>query len=144
MELLSLRPATVRPEVVQADSRHAAPVQMVQVDLHKPKKGNALAVAALVQGISAALICWIPFLGLVALPVCVLGFLLGVGGLLIAIVGRRSGLAASIAGTGISLGAIVLSFAITGATSKAILDSMILRGIVKVVFRVLAATDGYL
>lgn len=108
-----LRPPTVRPEVVQADPRPAAPVQMIQVDLHEPRKENSLAVAALALGILAALICWIPFLGLVALPVSVLGFLLGAGGLLIAIVGKRSGLAASIAGTGISLGAIVLSFAIT-------------------------------
>ena len=74
--------------------------------------------------ILAGLICWIPFLGLLALPVGALGLLLGVIGLLMAIIGRRSGLAASIVETGISLGAIALSFAVTGAASKAISDAM--------------------
>jgi hypothetical protein len=96
---------------------------MVAVNLPVPTKGNALAVAALVLGFLAALICWVPFLGLLALPVGALGCLLGVIGLLIAIVGKRSGLAASIVGTGISFGAIVLSLAVTGATSKAISDA---------------------
>ena len=97
---------------------------MVQVNLPEPRKGNPLGIAALVLGILAALICWIPFLGLLALPFSALGLLLGVIGLLIAVVGKRSGLAASIVGTGISLGAIVLSITITGATSKAISDVM--------------------
>ena len=120
----SLRPPTVRPEVAQVENRHAPPVQMVQVNLPEPRKGNPLGIAALVLGIVAALISWIPLLGLLALPFSALGLLLGVIGLLIAIVGKRSGLAASIVGTAISLGAIVLSFAIIGATSKAISDAM--------------------
>jgi hypothetical protein len=119
-----LRPSTVRHEVVQVENEHAPAVQMVQANLPEPRKGNSLAIAALVLGILATLICCIPFLGLLALPVGALGLLLGVIGSLVAIIGKRSGLAASIVGTGISLGAIVLSFAITGTTSKAISDAL--------------------
>ncbi len=79
------------------------PILMVLLNDSEPRKGNALAISALVLGIIAALICWVPFLGLLSIPVGLLGMLLGLIGLALALIGRRSGLAPSLVGTGISL-----------------------------------------
>jgi hypothetical protein len=97
---------------------------VVHVSVSEPRKGNALAISALVLGIIAALISWIPFLGLLSVPVGLLGMLLGLIGLAIALIGRRSGLAASLVGTGISLGSIVLCALITGRTAQEISESI--------------------
>lgn len=123
-----LKPNVVRAEIVpppvpvQPTPVHS--VQMVNVNLPATRKGNSLAVAVLVLGIIAALICWVPFLGLLAIPVALLGAFLGFIGLAIALIGRRSGLSSSLVGTAISLGSIVLSIVITGKTSKSIADAM--------------------
>jgi hypothetical protein len=73
-------PAAARPAPVRQsrpavrEPIPAAPVgQNVQVNIAEPQKGNALAVAALVLGILAALVCWVPFLGLLAVPVGLIG-----------------------------------------------------------------------
>src|SRR5271166_1020028 len=102
----------------------AASVQVVHVNVPAPRKGNSIASAALVLGITAALICWVPFLGLLSIPAGLLGLLLGLIGLLLAVLGRRPGLASSLVGTTMSIGAIALSFAITGSVSKSISDSL--------------------
>jgi hypothetical protein len=109
-------PLVMQPPVVQ-------PVQLVNVNLPATRKGNSLAIAALVLGIIAALICWIPLLGLLAIPVALLGALLGVIGLILALIGRRSGLSSSIVGTAISLGSIVLAVVITGKATQSISEA---------------------
>jgi hypothetical protein len=110
--------------MIQSENQNVPQVRMLHEGLPEPTKGNSLAIASLVLGILAAVLCWIPFLGLLALPFGALGLLLGVIALLVAIVGRSSGLAFSLAGIGTSLGAIFLSFSITSAASKAISDAM--------------------
>lgn len=89
-----------------------------------PKGGNPVSIASLVLGIVAVLICWMPFLGLFALPVAALGALLGVVGLAVAIAGRRSGLTASGVGAGLSLLAAIASILITGAFAGAVKDGI--------------------
>jgi hypothetical protein len=107
----------------QVQPPSAPPVQVVNVNVPAPRKGNPLAIAALVLGIIAALLCWIPWLGLFSIPVALLGLVLGLIGLALAVIGRRSGLAASIVGAGISLGSIALAVLITVRASKAFTDS---------------------
>jgi hypothetical protein len=58
----------------------------VSVSIRQPSKAShSLGIASLILGILAFLICWIPFLGLLGLPLSLLGILLGGIGLLIAL-----------------------------------------------------------
>ena len=123
LESGALSPAMAVP-LHQVQPPSVPSVHVVNVNVPATRKANSLAVAALVLGIIAALICWIPFLGLLSIPVGLLGIVLGLIGLALVLIGRRSGLAASLVGTGISLGPIVLAVLITGSTSKVISDSM--------------------
>jgi hypothetical protein len=84
----------------------------------EPQKGNALAIASLVLGILAALVCWVPFVGLTAIPVGLVGLLLGAIALTLVVVARRRGLAAATVGCGLSVIAMVLSVVITGTASR--------------------------
>ncbi len=121
------RPDVVRTDTITAQQQiqpQSFPLgQVINVNVPETRKGNSLAIAALVLGIIAALICWVPFLGLFAIPVGLLGLLLGLIGLLLATLGRRSGLSSSLVGTAISLGSIVPSVVITGRTAKSISDA---------------------
>jgi hypothetical protein len=119
-------PPVIKPDrITDVQTVPGTPFQrVIQVAVPERQRTNPVGIAALVLGIIAALIAWIPFLGLVAIPVGLLGALLGIIGLLLAILGRRSGLAPSLFGTAISLGSIVLSLMITGSTSKGISDAL--------------------
>jgi hypothetical protein len=102
-----------------------APVQqVVQVNIPEPKKGNALAIASLVLGILATLVCWIPFLGLLAIPSGLLGLLLGAIAVTLVVVAKRRGLAAAVVGSGLSVLAMILSVAITGTVSQGISEGL--------------------
>jgi hypothetical protein len=102
-----------------------APIQQhVQVNIMEPQKGNALAIASLVLGILAALVCWVPFVGLTAIPVGLVGLLLGAIALTLVVVARRRGLAAATVGCGLSLIAMILSVVITGTTSHKLAEAL--------------------
>jgi hypothetical protein len=83
-----------------------------------PKKGNSLAVASLVLGVIAALICGSPSVGQLSVPVGSLGMVLGLIGLSKCLTRERSGLAPALIATGISVGSLVLATLISGRTSK--------------------------
>ena len=105
----------------------ATPVQYVQtpaqpqiqITMGKPPKATSgLGVAALVLGIIACLTCWIPFIGLVSIPVAVLGLLFGGLGFLISLLGRRSGVGMPFAGCLVCVVSIFVAMSIThGAVS---------------------------
>lgn len=100
--------------------------QVVVVNVHAQKRTNGLGVAALVLGILACLTAWIPIIGLVSIPVAVLGLVFGGIGFLISLVGRRSSLGMPISGIIICIVALVLQVAVTGGTigvTKAIDDA---------------------
>lgn len=92
---------TVAP-VVQM---HASPV--IHVAAPRPY-GNSLGIASMVLGILAFVICWIPILNLLGLPLSGLGLLLGIIGIVIAAVRRGSGIGFPIAGAAISGVALVI------------------------------------
>ncbi len=116
------KPVVLRPEVIPPPIPVAAavPAQVVNVNIQEPRRGNALAIASLVLGILAILGSWIPVLGMLAIPVAALGFILGVIGLVLALAAGRSGLAASSVGTGLSVLALVVVFVITGSFVQAV------------------------
>jgi len=60
--------------------------------------GLGLGIASLAMGIMALVIAWVPFLGLVTLPVAAIGGLLGIIGIIIPLVTKRRGVGFPIAG----------------------------------------------
>jgi len=68
----------------------------------------------------AFLICWIPFLGLLGVPLSLLGIVLGGIGLLLAVFRRGAGIGFPIAGTAISLLAAGTAITISGAAATAV------------------------
>jgi len=84
------------------------PIQSVQVVIPAARKGNPLAIASLVLGIFAALICWIPLLGLLSWPLAGLAILLGLVALVLAVATSRPGLSAAGVGTALGVVAIVV------------------------------------
>lgn len=83
---------------------------------------NSLGIASLILGILAFLFCWIPFLGIVSIPIGGLGFILGLVGLIIAIRRQGSGIGFVIAGSAVSLLAVIIASMMTYAAGKAITD----------------------
>jgi len=101
----------------------AAALSQVNVNVQAPpaaKSTNGLGVAALVLGIVAVLTCWIPFIGILGIPLAVLGCVFGLIGLLIALIGRRSGVGMPIAGLIICIVSIVIAVSMTGGAAVAI------------------------
>jgi hypothetical protein len=85
-----------------------------------PKATSGFGVAALVLGILACLTCWIPFVGILSIPLSALGILFGVIGILVSAVGRRSGIEMPVAGSIVCIVALAIAVASTGGTSAAI------------------------
>jgi len=85
-----------------------------------PKGTNGLGIAALVLGIIAALTCWIPFIGLLSMPLAILGLLFGIIGLLISLIGRKSGVGLPVSGSIVCVVALFVAIASTGTAAEAI------------------------
>jgi hypothetical protein len=79
-----------------------------------------MGIIAIVLGVIGLLISWIPFLGLVAIPIAAIGGLLGLIGLVLAAVKKFKGWSMPLLGCLICTGTIVVSLTSTGATSAAI------------------------
>ncbi len=65
------------PPVVQPpplERGHVA--QAPSVNVHMPKRSSSLGIVSLILGVVAFLICWIPLIGVVSIPVSALGVLL--------------------------------------------------------------------
>jgi len=85
----------------------------------RQRSSNGIGTAALVLGILACLGCWIPFVGVVAIPVAVIGIILAVIGFLIGLL-RRSSTGGAVAGGIVSIIAIFITIIVTGKTADAI------------------------
>ncbi|MBW3598548.1 MAG: hypothetical protein KY475_14910 [Planctomycetes bacterium] len=75
------------------------------MNVDQSKAAHSLGIASLVLGVLAFFVCWMPFIGL---GFGGLGLLLGVGGLVLAITRKGSGIGFSIAGTAVSSVATVV------------------------------------
>ena len=87
------------------------------------KSANALGVAAVVIGILALLVCWIPFLNILVVPFVFLGGLLAFIGLLVAMINGKSGVGWPIAGGGLNLSAFLLMVVINVVVGGAFASS---------------------
>ncbi len=78
-----------RPFVVESSPR---------VVLAKKASTNSFGIASLILGCISLLICWIPFVGFLAILISLVGFVFGIIGLFAAAFRRGAGLAYAIAG----------------------------------------------
>jgi molybdopterin/thiamine biosynthesis adenylyltransferase len=117
--------AQYRSAPVVAAPQHLTVQHQIPSQINVKMKGTSgLGVAALVIGIIAVVSSWVPFLGLVAVPLGMLGILLGGIGFFISLVGKNSGVGLPVAGIVACLVAISVAISVTGATAKAVGDSM--------------------
>lgn len=109
-------PVAVEPRsgpVVEYVERPSRVPSVVTVEVKR--RGNSLGVVALILGAIAFLICWVPLLGALGIPLSALGLILGLIGLLVAVARKGSGIGYPIAGTAISLVALVVAVTMTSA-----------------------------
>lgn len=78
---------------------------------------------ALVLGVLAALVAWIPFLGVVAIPVALVGGLLAAIGAFVALIKGFQGMVLPLVAGVVCVGAIVLAWVVTGKSADAWTES---------------------
>jgi len=119
------RPVSVPPPVPSATVtwRQGSPNNgTINVEIQRGV--NPLGVAALVIGICACLICWIPFLGLVAIPAGIIGLILAGVGLVMALVSKKTGVVFPLGGGVACFISIFISIAATGGCAKVVSDAI--------------------
>lgn len=87
------------------------PPANVQVVINQPQQGksaNGLGVAAVILGILALLVCWLPLVSVLAVPLILLGGLFGIIGLIVALGNGRSGSSWPLVGIGLNALAMVV------------------------------------
>ena len=113
----------VERQPIQATEVRQVGPPTVQVQT-QPTRSNSLGIASLILGILAFLICWIPFVAIVSMPLSGLGLLLGIIGLVLALTRAGYGVGFSIAGSSVSVLALliasVMGFGMFAATSDVI------------------------
>jgi hypothetical protein len=118
----SLDPSPPQPAVRSDSARHAATMQppplerghvnqAPSVNVHMPKRTSSLGVVSLILGVVAFLLCWIPFIGVLSIPLSSLGVLLAGIGLLVALFRRGSGIGWPIGGGVVSGLALIIGIA---------------------------------
>jgi len=90
----------------------------------RPRASHSLGVGSLILGILALLICWIPFLGILGMPLSALGLLLGFIGLALAALRKGAGIGYSIAGVAVCGLALVTALCVTYAVSGALQETV--------------------
>lgn len=74
----------------------------VDTESHEPSRErprkSSLGIVSMILGIVAFMICWIPFVGFIGMPLSVVGLLLGIVGLIDCLANKKSGAAFAFAG----------------------------------------------
>ena len=103
------------PNITRAPANK--PPQNVSVEI---KRGaSPLGIASLALGIIACIFCWIPLLGLLVLPLALIGLLLAVAGLIMAGVSKKTGFVFPVSGLIVCLLSGFIAIAITGRVAAA-------------------------
>jgi hypothetical protein len=84
------------------------------------KTTSGLGIAALVLGLIACLGCWIPFIGLLSIPFAAFGIFFGGLGIIVGALTKRSYIGLPVAGTLVSLTAVVVAAVITSSVGTKI------------------------
>jgi hypothetical protein len=97
--------APPQPQVpLQAGHAHGAPV----INIVPPKRSSSLGLASVILGVLAFLICWIPAVGCISLPLSGLGLLLAIIGFIVALARGGSSIGFPIAGGAVSALALAI------------------------------------
>lgn len=104
--------------IVAQNPKVEPPITSSQNITVEVKQGvSPLGIVSLVLGIIACLFCWIPFLGLFALPIAFVGMVLAVSGITMSCISKKTGFSFSIGGAVTCLVAFGVSIFMTGAVS---------------------------
>jgi hypothetical protein len=95
------------------------PIQVI-LNQEGSKSANGLGVAAVVLGVLAILICWIPLVNLLAIPLIFLGGLLALVGLMVALANKKSGPGWPITGIGLNAFAFVVMLVVNAVLGAAV------------------------
>ncbi len=117
---MKVRCPSCKNSFIYADPPNVSPAGNSPPALPGSAGSNPLAIASLTLGILAALICWVPFVGLLSIPSGILSVLLASFGIAYALFTKRTGLTTSLVAGGISIGSILLACSVTGAFTRSI------------------------
>ena len=107
------------PSVTKAPANN--PPQNVSVEI---KHGvSPLGIASLILGIMGCVICWVPILGLFAIPVALIGLVLAFIGVVMAAMNKKTGFAFSISGGIVCILSMCIALVSTGVVAKLYSDT---------------------
>ena len=110
-------------QVPKSQIRTAPEAALRNVSVEIKRGASPLGIAALVLGILACLICWIPIIGLLSIPLSIIGLLLGFIGLIMATISKKTGFAFPVGGEIVCLLAIIIAISSTGSCVKAVSEA---------------------
>ena len=110
--VLAPRPLQAPPSPPQAQQTLIQNNILVAV----PKRSSGLGIAALVLGIIACVFCWMPIVGLLCVPGALLGLVLGVVGLIKALVSKKTSVGMPVAGVVVCVVALIVVSIVSAAT----------------------------
>jgi len=97
---MAYQPPQIATQQAYGHESHQVRTQHTTVHVNVPRQhSNSLGTASVILGIVSLFVCWLPWFGL---PLSLLGTLLGIFGLLVAMMRKGAGLGMPIAGTAIS------------------------------------------
>ena len=119
-------PQQVTAVAVPPHQSVAMPAQQINLTMNATRGSgtSGLGIAALVIGIIACLGSWIPLIGLLTIPISVIGLILATIGFIISLTGRKSSVGMPVAGAISCILAIIVAFTVTAGTGVAIGSAM--------------------
>lgn len=116
--------AGVPPPVADYAAREPA-ARRARRESVMPKATNGFGIASLVLGIVAALICWIPLVGLLVVPIATIGVIIGAVGILIALITKRTSASLPTAGLSVCALSMVVPFVLGGILIHAAVSALV-------------------
>ena len=115
-EIVRVEPARETPPALPRQPHQQGHIRGAPViNVALPRRGNSFGIVSLVAGILAILLCWIPLLNVLSVPLFAIGLLFAFVGLIVAMTRGGAGIGFAIAGGAFSLLAAVLFFTINTA-----------------------------
>lgn len=99
-------------------NRKPASITPKNVSVEVKRGASPLGIGSVVLGIMGCVICWIPFFGLFAIPVAMIGFILAFAGVVMAGMNRKTGFVFPISGGILCVLAMCIALVITGALTR--------------------------
>jgi hypothetical protein len=128
----AVRPASAAVVVEKAAPRSHPPAkrepsrtrghdaQAPTVNVHVPRRGSSLGIAAIVLGVVAIAFCWIPLVGILSVPLSGIGLVAALIGFIVALDRKGSGIGLPIAGGALSALALAVALAMNYAVFSGI------------------------